>query len=59
MLSIPPGHSYFLRLDRKQLERAEPFRLPVTLQVAARLRTPGTQPTLFSPEKVSSRPCGG
>ena len=41
MLSILVGHSYFLRLDPKQLERAKPYPPLATLQVAALLREGG------------------
>ena len=41
MLSILLGHSYFLRLDRKQWQRAKPYPPLATLQVAARLRALG------------------
>jgi anaerobic magnesium-protoporphyrin IX monomethyl ester cyclase len=38
MLSILVCHSYFLRFDQKQLERAKPYPPLATLQVAAQLR---------------------
>jgi anaerobic magnesium-protoporphyrin IX monomethyl ester cyclase len=41
MLSILVCHSYFLRLDQKQLERAKPYPPLATLQVAAMLRDAG------------------
>ncbi len=47
MRSILVGHSYFLRLDPKQLERAKPYPPLATLQVAAALRESGHQVSLF------------
>ena len=47
MLSILVGHSYFLRFDRKQLERAKPYPPLATLQVASRLRRAGHAVALF------------
>ncbi len=47
MLSILIGHSYFLRFDRKQFERAKPYPPLATLQVAALLREHGHQVSLF------------
>jgi anaerobic magnesium-protoporphyrin IX monomethyl ester cyclase len=47
MLSILLGHSYFLRLDPKQWQRAKPYPPLATLQVAARLRTLGHRVELF------------
>ena len=47
MLSILVGHSYFLRFDQKQLERAKPYPPLATLQVAAMLRRAGHQVALF------------
>ena len=47
MLSILVGHSYFLRFDQKQLERAKPYPPLATLQVAAMLRQAGHQVALF------------
>jgi anaerobic magnesium-protoporphyrin IX monomethyl ester cyclase len=47
MLSILVGHSYFLRLDPKQFERAKPYPPLATLQVAASLREGGHEVTLF------------
>jgi radical SAM superfamily enzyme YgiQ (UPF0313 family) len=47
MLSILVGHSYFLRFDHKQLERAKPYPPLATLQVAALLRQAGHRVTLF------------
>ena len=47
MLSILLGHSYFLRLDTKQWERAKPYPPLATLQVAARLRALGHRVDLF------------
>ena len=40
-------HSYFLRLDQKQLERAKPYPPLATLQVAAMLRKAGHQVSFF------------
>jgi anaerobic magnesium-protoporphyrin IX monomethyl ester cyclase len=47
MLSILVGHSYFLRFDQKQWERAKPYPPLATLQVAARLRHTGHTVTVF------------
>ena len=47
MLSILVGHSYFLRLDPKQFERAKPYPPLATLQVAASLRESGHEIALF------------
>jgi anaerobic magnesium-protoporphyrin IX monomethyl ester cyclase len=47
MLSILVGHSYFLRLDAKQFERAKPYPPLATLQVAASLRESGHEIALF------------
>ncbi|HEV2270713.1 MAG TPA: radical SAM protein [Steroidobacteraceae bacterium] len=47
MLSLLVGHSYFLRLDRKQWQRAKPYPPLATLQVAARLRALGHQVAFF------------
>jgi len=47
MLSILLGHSYFLRFDQKQLQRAKPYPPLATLQVAALLRQAGHQVSLF------------
>jgi anaerobic magnesium-protoporphyrin IX monomethyl ester cyclase len=47
MLSILLGHSYFLRFDQKQAERAKPYPPLATLQVAAMLRRAGHQVALF------------
>jgi anaerobic magnesium-protoporphyrin IX monomethyl ester cyclase len=47
MLSILVGHSYFLRFDQKQWERAKPYPPLATLQVAARLRSAGHAVSLF------------
>jgi anaerobic magnesium-protoporphyrin IX monomethyl ester cyclase len=47
MLSILVCHSYFLRLDQKQLERGKPYPPLATLQVAAMLRKAGHQVTFF------------
>jgi anaerobic magnesium-protoporphyrin IX monomethyl ester cyclase len=47
MRSILVGHSYFLRLDAKQSERAKPYPPLATLQVAASLRESGHEVALF------------
>ena len=47
MLSILVGHSYFLRFDHKQLDRAKPYPPLATLQTAAALRRAGHQVTVF------------
>jgi anaerobic magnesium-protoporphyrin IX monomethyl ester cyclase len=47
MLSILVCHSYYLRLDQKQQERAKPYPPLATLQVAAMLRDAGHQVTFF------------
>jgi anaerobic magnesium-protoporphyrin IX monomethyl ester cyclase len=47
MLSILVGHSYFLRFDQKQWERAKPYPPLATLQVATTLRRAGHTVTLF------------
>ncbi len=47
MLSILVCHSYFLRLDQKQLDRAKPYPPLATLQVAAMLRKAGHRVALF------------
>ena len=47
MLSILVGHSYFLRFDRKQRERAKPYPPLATLQVAGLLRRAGHSVALF------------
>ena len=47
MLSILIGHSYFLRFDQKQWERAKPYPPLATLQVAAGLRQAGHEISLF------------
>jgi anaerobic magnesium-protoporphyrin IX monomethyl ester cyclase len=47
MLSILVGHSYFLRLDPKQFQRAKPYPPLATLQVAAMLRQSGHEVALF------------
>lgn len=47
MLSILIGHSYFLRFDRKQFERAKPYPPLATLQAAAILREAGHSLSLF------------
>jgi anaerobic magnesium-protoporphyrin IX monomethyl ester cyclase len=47
MLSILVCHSYFLRFDLKQVERAKPYPPLATLQVAGMLRQAGHQVALF------------
>jgi len=47
MLSILVGHSYFLRFDPKQFQRAKPYPPLATLQVAATLRRAGHRVALF------------
>ncbi|MGH8200107.1 MAG: B12-binding domain-containing radical SAM protein [Steroidobacteraceae bacterium] len=47
MLSILLGHSYFLRLDPKQWQRAKPYPPLATLQVAAKLRALGHRVAFF------------
>lgn len=47
MLSILVGHSFFLRFDAKQFERAKPYPPLATLQVAALLRRLGHEVTFF------------
>ena len=47
MLSILVCHSYFMRLDPKQRERAKPYPPLATLQVAALLRNAGHEVFLF------------
>jgi anaerobic magnesium-protoporphyrin IX monomethyl ester cyclase len=47
MLSILVAHSYFLRFDRKQLERAKPYPPLATLQVASMLRQSGHEVRVF------------
>jgi anaerobic magnesium-protoporphyrin IX monomethyl ester cyclase len=47
MLSILVCHSYFLRLDQKQMERGKPYPPLATLQLAALLRRAGHQVSLF------------
>ncbi|HVW68058.1 MAG TPA: radical SAM protein [Steroidobacteraceae bacterium] len=47
MLSILVCHSYFLRFDQKQQERAKPYPPLATLQVAARLRQSGHRISFF------------
>ena len=47
MLSILLGHSYFLRFDQKQLQRAKPYPPLATLQVASMLRQAGHEVSLF------------
>jgi anaerobic magnesium-protoporphyrin IX monomethyl ester cyclase len=47
MLSILVCHSYYLRLDQKQVLRAKPYPPLATLQVVALLRKAGHQVTFF------------
>jgi anaerobic magnesium-protoporphyrin IX monomethyl ester cyclase len=47
LLSILVCHSYFLRFDEKQRERAKPYPPLATLQVASLLRGAGHRVTLF------------
>jgi anaerobic magnesium-protoporphyrin IX monomethyl ester cyclase len=47
MLSILVCHSYFLRFDQKQKERAKPYPPLATLQVAAQLRQAGHSVSFF------------
>jgi anaerobic magnesium-protoporphyrin IX monomethyl ester cyclase len=47
MLSILVCHSYFLRFDQKQQERAKPYPPLATLQVAAQLRQAGHSVSFF------------
>ena len=47
MLSILVCHSYFLRFDQKQQERAKPYPPLATLQVAAQLRQAGHKVSFF------------
>jgi anaerobic magnesium-protoporphyrin IX monomethyl ester cyclase len=47
MLSILVGHSYFLRFDSKQFQRAKPYPPLATLQVASMLRRSGHDVALF------------
>src|SRR5438132_6963181 len=47
MLSILVCHSYFLRFDQKQLERAKPYPPLATLQLASILRRAGHEVALF------------
>src|SRR5882672_10258609 len=47
MLSILVCHSYYLRFDSKQQQRAKPYPPLATLQVAAILRNAGHEVSLF------------
>ena len=47
MLSILVCHSYFMRFDTKQRERAKPYPPLATLQVAATLRSAGHEVAVF------------
>src|SRR5215831_11771757 len=47
MVSVLVCHSYFLRFDQKQVERAKPYPPLATLQVASMLRHAGHEVSLF------------
>ena len=47
MLSVLVAHSYFLRFDQKQWERAKPYPPLATLHVASMLRRAGHQVAVF------------
>jgi anaerobic magnesium-protoporphyrin IX monomethyl ester cyclase len=47
MLSVLVCHSYFSRLDQKQVERAKPYPPLATLQVVSRLRQAGHRVSFF------------
>jgi anaerobic magnesium-protoporphyrin IX monomethyl ester cyclase len=47
MLSVLVAHSYFLRFDQKQWERAKPYPPLATLQVASTLRQAGHSVSVF------------
>src|SRR5688572_5371314 len=47
MLSILVCHSYFLRFDQKEVERAKPYSPLAALQVAAMLRNAGHEVSFF------------
>jgi len=47
MLSVLVCHSYFLRFDQKQKDRAKPYPPLATLQVASMLRAQGHEVSLF------------
>jgi anaerobic magnesium-protoporphyrin IX monomethyl ester cyclase len=47
MLSVLVAHSYFLRFDQKQWQRAKPYPPLATLQVASTLRRAGHTVTVF------------
>jgi len=47
MLTILVAHSYFLRFDRKQQQRAKPYPPLATLQVASWLRAAGHSVSVF------------
>ena len=47
MLSILVCHSYYLRLDQKQVLRAKPYPPLATLQVVAMLRKAGHRVSFF------------
>jgi anaerobic magnesium-protoporphyrin IX monomethyl ester cyclase len=47
MLSVLVCHSYFLRFDQKQVQRAKPYPPLATLQVASMLRSAGHEVSFF------------
>src|SRR5580658_8599361 len=47
MLSILVCHSYYLRLDQKQVQRAKPYPPLATLQVVSMLRNAGHRVSFF------------
>jgi anaerobic magnesium-protoporphyrin IX monomethyl ester cyclase len=47
MPSVLIAHSYFLRFDQKQLQRAKPYPPLATLQVAAAMRASGHRVSMF------------
>ena len=53
MLSILVCHSYYLRLDQKQVLRAKPYPPLATLQVVAMLRKAGHAVSFFDPAAFS------
>ncbi|CAM3807072.1 radical SAM protein [Roseateles saccharophilus] len=54
MLSVLVGHSFFLRFDAKQFERAKPYPPLATLQIAELLRGQGHEVSLFDAMLASS-----
>ncbi len=58
MLSILVCHSYYLRLDHKQVLRAKPYPPLATLQVVAMLREAGQAPESSRPARTSPTPPG-